>query len=166
MGLFLFRTNIFVYIVIEGFNNLLFHCSSLKGYFRTKQQDEVAKCHILGIVLWTMREMQVNVIQTVRNYGSNVEVNKQHVNVVKRCRKVMVPISWESVMLQMVLGYSFCPLSYLGHLESLCCYGYYFIIFLNIFEKFFPQIYCGHLSNFFWKSSQCGFMNFSVVNHP
>jgi len=30
-GLFLFRTNIFVYIVIEGFNTLLNHCSSLKG---------------------------------------------------------------------------------------------------------------------------------------
>ena len=61
--------------------------------------------------------MQVNVIQTLHYNGSNVEVNKQHVNVVKRCRKGMVPISWESVMLQMVLGYSFCPLSYLGHLE-------------------------------------------------
>ena len=34
----------FVYIVIEGFNNLLNYCPSLKGYVRTVQQDEVAKC--------------------------------------------------------------------------------------------------------------------------
>jgi hypothetical protein len=59
-------------------------------------------CHILGIVLWGMREMQVNVIHTLHYYGSNVEVNKQHVNVVKRCRDVMVPISCTSVMLQTV----------------------------------------------------------------
>jgi hypothetical protein len=43
-GLFLFRTNIFMNIVIEGFNNLLNHCSSLKGYVRSMQQDEVVKC--------------------------------------------------------------------------------------------------------------------------
>jgi hypothetical protein len=72
--------------------------------------------------------MQVNIIQTLHYYGSNVEVNKQHVSVVIRCRNVMAPISCTSVILQMVLGYSFCPLSYLGHLESLCCYGYYFKI--------------------------------------
>jgi hypothetical protein len=61
-------------------------------------------CHILGIALWRMREMQVNVIHTLHYYGCNVEVNKQHASVVKRCRNVMVPISCMSVMLQMVLG--------------------------------------------------------------
>jgi len=159
-GLFMFRTNIFVYIVIEVFNNLLNHCSSLKGYVRTMQQDEVANvCHILGIVLWSMREIQVNVIQILHYCGSNVEVNKQHVSVVKRCRNVMVPIPCTLVMPQMVLGYSFYPFSYLGHLESLCCCGCYFIIAINIFANLFRQIYCGHFSDFFWKSSQCGFMN-------
>jgi len=71
-------------------------------------------CHILDIVLRRMREMQVNVIQTLHYYGSNVEVNKQHVSVVKRCRNVMVPISCTSVMLQMVLGYLFLPVIILG----------------------------------------------------
>lgn len=67
--------------------------------------------------------MQVNLIQTLHYYGSNIEVKKQHVSVVKRWRNVMVPISCRSVMQQMVLDYSFCPLSYLGHLERLCCYA-------------------------------------------
>jgi hypothetical protein len=34
----------FVYVVIEVFNNILSYCPSLKGYVRTMQQDEVAKC--------------------------------------------------------------------------------------------------------------------------
>jgi hypothetical protein len=72
--------------------------------------------HIL-VVLWTMREMQVDVIQTLHFYGCNVKVNKQHGSLLKRCRNVMVPISCKSVTLQMVLGYSFCLL-YLGNLES------------------------------------------------
>jgi hypothetical protein len=96
-----------------------------------------------------MREIQVNVTKILHYYGSNVEVNKQRVSVVKSCRNVMVPISCTSVMLQMVLGYSFYPLSYFGHLESLCCCGCYFIIAINIFANLFPQIYCGYFSNFF-----------------
>ena len=123
-------------------------------------------CHILGIVLWRMREMQVNVIQTLHYYGPNVELNKQLVSVVKRCRNVMVPISCMSVMLQMVLGYSFCPLSCLGHLESLCCYGYCFIIVRNIFSNFFPKIYCGHFSDFFESPLTVDLWTFNVVNHP
>jgi hypothetical protein len=73
--------------------------SCLQGYVRTRQHKLHNVFHILGIVVWWIREMQVNVIQTLHYHGYNVKVNKQHGSVLKRCRNVLVPISWEPVTL-------------------------------------------------------------------
>lgn len=61
----------------------------------------------------------------------------------------MVPISCRSVAQRMVRGYLFCPLPYLGNLETLCCFGHYFIFILNIFTDFPPKFNHGRFSDFF-----------------
>jgi hypothetical protein len=80
--------HVFVYGVIEGFNNVLDRSSSLQGYVRTRQQHKLQNVlHNLGIVLWWIRGMPVNVTQTFHYYGYNVIVNKQRGSVLKKMQE-------------------------------------------------------------------------------